>query len=841
MKIAHVCNYAPNLSGMYHTVRDLVLAERKLGEEAEFIDDVGELKNLYGKDGIHPVPTEWGDGADLIIWHHAMVQDWFNEQHRNIVLFLHGTPEFNLFTELYDKDSTLSLIIGLANKNIPKAFVSMWKRHVPIWENLLQKKVHYIPPWTTVKEWQVSDRKAKKDVIKIAMMDFWRTTREPFGIIQAISQLKKMTKKKIEVDVWGLTDTPDRTWQAVIQWLINDGTMKIRGRSVDVQKDVFDTSDMIVTMSTEETRVVREAYAAGVPIVCGRGNMAFTKYAEDGLNPDLLAGAINQCHEDLCKRGVKLRKELRKYAEDNFDSLISAREVIKVFNEVIEEHGSINHPKIKNITSRVLETAERIKTKLIANQACAYVNFHQQDLDAIQNDKTDVGKGLKKAFKYQDKTREFFPCLNVGMLGEGRMRPYLFGNPVDHEKYVRIAQRNRSNEVFENANALSYISVYDPRWFVDTVRKCIQNKRVMFVGRKGHCESPLIKCMFRPQTYFTVEGDFAGFMKEHKNKFEQQAQVHDIILCAKMGHASILLAYDLWNKGIRTTFLDLDHIPDALCGINEGWAGMFDENYINNYRMAFLPAKTDIVVVTHKSEDRTKKCFNSIAEHTDNYRTIWVDNGSGDESRSEIRKDIKLKECELINIPDNRGYAVAANRGLRKFMFDGSAEWVVTLDNDTVVTRNWLMNMINTAVASDYDIISPIMSDGVTSISALTPIVSLPTIETNDPEEIAKILNTRFGAAVTRISRASLACCLINKRAVEQLGLFDENLFVMGVENDFFKRALRLNLTIGVSLGTYVHHTGKGTSRTERQIREEDAKHRKYLAQKWSYLDKDSK
>ena len=80
-----------------------------------------------------------------------------------------------------------------------------------------------------------------------------------------------------------------------------DGTMILKGNSQNIQKDIFDKNDMILTMSTEETRVVRESASAGVPVVCGRANMHFTKYSEDCIVPSKLAAKIDECHEDLCK------------------------------------------------------------------------------------------------------------------------------------------------------------------------------------------------------------------------------------------------------------------------------------------------------------------------------------------------------------------------------------------------------------------------------------------------------------------------------------------------------------------------------------------------------------
>ena len=174
MKICHVTNYAPGLSGMYGTVRDLLKTEREIGHEAEIVDDVDGYNILeVNRDDIIPVPSTYGYSADIICWHHAMFEDWFNEPHRNLVLFLHGTPEFNYFGEIHNDERSLSLIIGLSNMKIPKAIVCMWERHIPFWENLLQMPVQYVPIWANIQDFKVSKLQPDPGTIKIGMLDFW--------------------------------------------------------------------------------------------------------------------------------------------------------------------------------------------------------------------------------------------------------------------------------------------------------------------------------------------------------------------------------------------------------------------------------------------------------------------------------------------------------------------------------------------------------------------------------------------------------------------------------------------------------------------------------------------
>ena len=59
----------------------------------------------------------------------------------------------------------------------------------------------------------------------------------------------------------------------------------------------------------------------------------------------------------------------------------------------------------------------------------------------------------------------------------------------------------------------------------------------------------------------------------------------------------------------------------------------------------------------------------------------------------------------------------------------------------------------------------------------------------------------------------SFFCCLLTRRAVEQTGLLDDNLFAYGEDNDYCLRLRRTGHRIGIALGAYVHHDHGATSK----------------------------
>ena len=344
MKICHLCNYAPNESGMYGTVKDLVLAEIAAGHNAGMIDTVANIEQ-YGIDGFMPEPLSFGDDADIICWHHAMCETWLNDKQKNIVMFLHGTPEFSFFTELNGKDRPLSVIVGAANMDIPAAFVTFWGRHVPFWEHLLDRPVHRIQPPADLKHFPVSERKPKDNVIKLAIVDYWRLTREPFQLLTAVDVLRKMQPIRVQLDIWGAPNPLPDAWKVALQRLADAEVLRLHDRTLTPWSDIYDKTDVVLTMAAEETRVVREATAAGVPVVYGRfGDVLGTGYCCDASDAKKCAATILQVYEGLLKNPKGQRAALHDDAVNFFSPEESVKQLIPIFEKVLENKPEEDKP-----------------------------------------------------------------------------------------------------------------------------------------------------------------------------------------------------------------------------------------------------------------------------------------------------------------------------------------------------------------------------------------------------------------------------------------------------------------------------------------------------------------
>jgi cellulose synthase/poly-beta-1,6-N-acetylglucosamine synthase-like glycosyltransferase len=123
-------------------------------------------------------------------------------------------------------------------------------------------------------------------------------------------------------------------------------------------------------------------------------------------------------------------------------------------------------------------------------------------------------------------------------------------------------------------------------------------------------------------------------------------------------------------------------------------------------------AIVDIVVPVYNALTDVQDCLQSILlnESMLPARVIIVDDGSDTDTKAWLEnwvrepRDGSIK-FELIQHTDNLGYTKAVNAGLRA----SNASFIVTLNSDTIVAKNWLEGMIRCMLSSnDIGICGPL-------------------------------------------------------------------------------------------------------------------------------------
>ncbi len=110
--------------------------------------------------------------------------------------------------------------------------------------------------------------------------------------------------------------------------------------------------------------------------------------------------------------------------------------------------------------------------------------------------------------------------------------------------------------------------------------------------------------------------------------------------------------------------------------------------------------KTDIICLVHNSLAVTEGFVQNIQKHTDNYRLIFVDNGSDKETADFLRKGEGL--WDLVRSDVNLGVIGGRNLGVKHI----TADFFMNIDNDQFVREGWL-DALHSLMDKGFDIVGP--------------------------------------------------------------------------------------------------------------------------------------
>lgn len=198
------------------------------------------------------------------------------------------------------------------------------------------------------------------------------------------------------------------------------------------------------------------------------------------------------------------------------------------------------------------------------------------------------------------------------------------------------------------------------------------------------------------------------------------------------------------------------------------------------------------IFVTYNCDKEFYECFNRINKKVD--KVVIVDNGSKSETLN-ILKDIKVKnDIELILNEENLGIAVALNIGV-KYAIANNYEWVITLDHDSKITGDMIDKMFD-----QYHKINDEERKKIVSIvpNFIEETLAIQYDETSIENDYEYVENGITSGNLVKVS------------AFEEIGLFDEKLFIDCVDSDLCCRIIENGYKIlQVNKAILLHNLGE--------------------------------
>jgi hypothetical protein len=180
---------------------------------------------------------------------------------------------------------------------------------------------------------------------------------------------------------------------------------------------------------------------------------------------------------------------------------------------------------------------------------------------------------------------------------------------------------------------------------------------------------------------------------------------------------------------------------------------------------------------------------------------------------------------------DNVGFAGGVNQGLK--MARGTK--LLLLNNDTVVTKNWLANL-HRCLDSDARIglVGP-----MTNYISGEQLIATSYSNTEEMHRFAEVFNQPNPRSWKRTARITGFCLLFRRQLFERLGFFDEGFEIGNCEDDDFCLRVRLlGHELVIAGDVFIHHVGSVSMKAlGSEMGEVYGRNLDYFSKKWGSVD----
>nr|WP_157684556.1 glycosyltransferase [Cytobacillus praedii] len=209
---------------------------------------------------------------------------------------------------------------------------------------------------------------------------------------------------------------------------------------------------------------------------------------------------------------------------------------------------------------------------------------------------------------------------------------------------------------------------------------------------------------------------------------------------------------------------------------------------------------TSIIILTYNNLEYTKQCLESIRKYTDRdtYELIIIDNNSVDDTKEWL---LKQDDIRVIINKENLGFPRGCNQGIEI----AKGENILLLNNDVIVTENWLSNMVNSLYSEDrIGAVGP-----VTNSAAYYTAIPVEYSNLNEMHNFAQDFNKSDSEKWEERLKLIGYCMLIKRDVVDKIGLLDERFTPGNFEDDDYSVRIRqAGYKLLLCKDTFIHHYG---------------------------------
>ena len=211
--------------------------------------------------------------------------------------------------------------------------------------------------------------------------------------------------------------------------------------------------------------------------------------------------------------------------------------------------------------------------------------------------------------------------------------------------------------------------------------------------------------------------------------------------------------------------------------------------------------KVTVIVLAYGKIEKTKICVQNILRYVDDTPfELWlIDNGSVENDILEFYKSIVYESKKIIKITKN----ISAVFAMNAMMHSVTSEYFVFVNNDVIVTRNWLKNLLICAESNPkIGVVCPVSTNiSNNQNETLGGFADLEEMQVK-AAEFNKTNPKKWEERLRIIPTATL----YRREIVDEVGVFDIGFLHDFGDDDYFFRVRRAGFRLIVCRDTFVHH-----------------------------------
>lgn len=230
--------------------------------------------------------------------------------------------------------------------------------------------------------------------------------------------------------------------------------------------------------------------------------------------------------------------------------------------------------------------------------------------------------------------------------------------------------------------------------------------------------------------------------------------------------------------------------------------------------------KIAIIILNWEGEKISKECIGSLIKYTNykNYKIIFVDNGSKDNSVKTISKS--FPNIDILENKENLGFSKGMNLGARYANKKYKPDYYLFLNNDIIFyEKNWLKKLISAFEDKKVAIANPILVFPNKKIQRVgSKIINTKDLIINSVTSIPEKIDEKelYKEKFREIDMFLGACFLVKKEFVNIAGLLDERYSPYLIEDlEYSYRAKKLGYKIVTVTNSKIIHLFHETFNTK--------------------------